>query len=174
MRFGEDLYLDSDAFIKYKDMAIVGKSVAIDKGFYCTTQLEVGDYVHLAPYSCVIGGKKSKIIMGHFSGLAAGSKVVCGSDDFTGGVLMNPQVPVEYRRPKTSIVTFKPFSCIGVNSVVLPGIVLEEGSVLGANSTLTGDALPWTVYAGNPAKPISKRPKGNIYEYARRLGYDVF
>ena len=51
---------------------------------------------HIAPYVCVIGGEKAKLIMDDFSGIAAGSKIICGSDDFTKG-MMNPQIPLKYK-----------------------------------------------------------------------------
>ena len=56
MKHGKDLFIDNDALIKFPDNVELGNHVAIDKGFYCTTKLIVGDYVHLAPYSVVIGG----------------------------------------------------------------------------------------------------------------------
>ena len=87
---------------------------------------------------------------------------------------MNPQVPLEYRDPSITTVTFKAFSCIGVNTCVMPGITLAEGSVVGSNSLLTKNTEPWTVYAGSPAKPIKKRKIGKIYEYAKKLGYKIF
>lgn len=174
MKKGIDFFIDKDVYIKHKDKATFGNHVAIDKGFYCTTQLEIGDYVHLAPYTVIIGGKEAKLKMEHFSGIAAGGRIVCGGDNFTGGTLMNPQVPLEYRDPLVTTVIFKAFSCIGVNTVVMPGITLAEGSVVGSNSLLTTNTEPWTVYAGSPAKPIKKRKIGKIYEYAKALGYEVF
>jgi galactoside O-acetyltransferase len=59
-----------------------------------STEALIGDYVHIAPYVCVIGGEKAKLVMGDYSGIAAGSKIICGSDDFTKG-MMNPQVPLK-------------------------------------------------------------------------------
>jgi galactoside O-acetyltransferase len=63
----------------------VGDHVAIDVGVYLATEAIIGDYVHIAPYVCIIGGVNSKLVMGDFSGVAAGSKIICGSDDFTKG-----------------------------------------------------------------------------------------
>ena len=68
---------------------------------------------------------------------------------------------------------FKKYSAIGVNSTVLPGVILAEGSVLGANSLLTKDTEPWTIYVGSPAKPVGIRDKEWILESSRELGYDL-
>lgn len=167
---GIDLFVDSTARIKYPNIIELGNHVAIDIGVYISTSMIIGDYVHIAPYSCIIGGKDSKLIMGNFTGISAGSKILCGSDDFTEG-LMNPQVPIEYRSPKITTVTFKDYSCVGVNCVVMPGVTLAEGSVVGSNSVLTKDTEPWTIYVGSPANPVKIRNKEKILEYAKKLGY---
>jgi acetyltransferase-like isoleucine patch superfamily enzyme len=57
------------------------------------------------------------------------------------------------------------------NAVVMPGITMAEGSFLGANSLLKENTEPWTIYAGNPARPIRKRPREKCYEYAAKMGY---
>ncbi len=168
---GIDLYVDATSRIKHPKFVEVGNHVAIDMGVYISTSASIGDYVHIAPYVCIIGGPDSVLIMEHFSGISAGSKILCGSDDFTQG-MMNPQVPAQYRSPKTSTVTFKAFSCVGVNSVVMPGVTLAEGSVVGSNSVLTKDTEPWTIYVGSPAKPIKLRNKTVILENAKQLDYE--
>ena len=161
---GKDLVVADTAIIKRPNLVEVGNHVCIDVGVYLSTESVIGDYVHIAPYSCIIGGEKSKLIMDDFSGVAAGSKIICGSDDFTKG-MMNPQVPNEYKESKYETVTFKKYSCVGVNCVVLPGITLGEGSVVGAGSVVTKDTKPWTIYVGSPAKEVGKRDKTKIINY---------
>lgn len=43
-------------------------------------------------------------------------------------------------------------SWIAACSIVMPGLHIQEGSVIGAGSILTKSTDPWGVYAGNPAK----------------------
>jgi galactoside O-acetyltransferase len=170
-REGIDSYIDPTSRIKHTTSIELGNHVAIDMGVYLSTSAIIGDYVHIAPYTCIIGGPDSMLIMDHFSGISAGCKILCGSDDFTQG-MMNPQVPIQYRAPKLTTIHFKPFSCVGVNCVVMPGITLAEGSVIGSNSVLTKDTEPWTIYVGNPAKPVKVRDKQVIIQYAKELGYE--
>lgn len=165
---GVDVYVDTTSRIKNPDKISLGNHVAIDMGVYLSTSANIGDYVHIAPYVCVIGGADSLLEMQEFSGISAGSKILCGSDDFTNG-MMNPQVPIEYRSPKITTITFEKFSCVGVNCVVMPGITLAEGSVVGSNSVLTRDTEPWTIYVGNPARPVKIREKNQIIENAHKL-----
>jgi len=43
---------------------------------------------------------------------------------------------------------------IGMNSTILKGIKIGEGSVVAAGSMVTKDVPPWTLVAGNPARVI--------------------
>ena len=51
----------------------------------------------------------------------------------------------------------------------MPGVTIGEGSIIGANSLVLSDTEPWTIYVGNPARPIKIRNKGNILEYYKNL-----
>ncbi len=46
---------------------------------------------------------------------------------------------------------------IGQNAVILPGVHIGDGAIIGANSVVGSDVGPYTVAAGNPAKPIRRR-----------------
>lgn len=43
---------------------------------------------------------------------------------------------------------------IGMNSLILKGVTIGDGSVIGAQSVVTGDVPPRAVVAGNPAKIV--------------------
>jgi galactoside O-acetyltransferase len=43
---------------------------------------------------------------------------------------------------------------IGLNAIILSGVHVGEGAVVAAGAVVTKDVPPWTVVAGNPAKPI--------------------
>jgi acetyltransferase-like isoleucine patch superfamily enzyme len=45
---------------------------------------------------------------------------------------------------------------IGFDACVLPGVVIGEGSIVGARSVVTEDVPPYTIVAGNPARVIRK------------------
>ncbi|MBS0450568.1 MAG: putative colanic acid biosynthesis acetyltransferase [Proteobacteria bacterium] len=46
---------------------------------------------------------------------------------------------------------------IAAEAFVGPGTRVGEGAVLGARAVAFGELEPWTVYSGNPARPIRKR-----------------
>jgi hypothetical protein len=46
---------------------------------------------------------------------------------------------------------------LGTNVVVCPGVTIGKGSVVGANSVVTHDVMPYSVVAGSPARMIGRR-----------------
>jgi putative colanic acid biosynthesis acetyltransferase WcaF len=46
---------------------------------------------------------------------------------------------------------------IAAEAFVGPGVTIGEGAVLGARGVATKALEPWTVYAGNPVRPLRKR-----------------
>lgn len=46
---------------------------------------------------------------------------------------------------------------IGQNVTILPGVHIGDGAIVGLNSVVASDVAPYTIVAGNPAKPIRKR-----------------
>jgi dTDP-4-amino-4,6-dideoxy-D-glucose acyltransferase len=167
-----DIRISKDADVR--DYCITGSHVSIDKWVYCSVRLEIyGNYVHIAPFSSIIGGTLGKCIMGHFTGISAGGRIICASDDFVNSLLC-PIVPIKYRSVKGGIITLKDFSLVGTNAVVMPNITMAEGSVLGAGAVLTHDTEPWTVYVGIPARPVKTlRNKKLILDNARKLGWQT-
>ena len=173
IKIGQDVRIDDSAKITRPHLAIIGNHVAIDYSFYCTTQLSIGDYVHISSHCSVIGGTGGKLTIEDFVFISSGTRIVCGSDNMLGDGIVGPFIPDKYKDKQTiGEVTFKRFSGAAVNSIILPNVVLAEGSVLGANSLLKESTEPWTIYVGSPAKPIKKRKSEKIYQYAKEMGYD--
>jgi len=170
---GVDVFISGDVEIRRPQLVTVGNHVAIDSGFYCTTKADIGDYIHIAPYATVIGGEKGYFRTDGFNSMAVGARIICGSDEHLGAGLIGPIIPDEYHdKLIIAPVIFEMFSSIGTNVVVLPGVILGVGSVVGACSLVTHSTEPWTIYYGIPARPVKMRPRENMLEFARRLGYD--
>lgn len=173
-KYGNNVFISSNVEIRRPRLVTIGSNLAIDTGFYCTTRLEIEDYIHIAPYVTVIGGENGLLKMGNFTTIAAGSRIVCASDGHLGDGLVGPTIPLQFKdKIKTEPVIFENFASIGTNVVVLPGVTLGEGSVVGSNSLVNKSTEPWTIYVGNPAKPIKFRKKEVMLEYAEKLGYKL-
>lgn len=168
-KYGEDVFIHERAIIKHPSHCMIGSHNAIDNGVTISTSLKIGDYTHIAQDVTVIGGTESELILEDFTFVAAGTKIVCGSEDYTGGGLVGPTIPAKYRVINYSTVKFEKFAGCGVNCSIMPNVTLAEGSILGANSLLTKDTEPWTIYVGSPAKPVKIRNKEKILEYGKLI-----
>jgi len=169
---GEDVFISDKVEIRRPHLVNVGNHVAIDSGVYLTTKASIGDYTHISPYVTIIGGEKSEFILGHFATVAAGTRIIAGSDEFLGEGFTSVTVPEEYRDTVNfSTIQIERFAGIGSNAIILPGITIAEGSVVGAGALVTKNTEPWTIYVGSPAKPIKLRKKEIMLDYAKRLGY---
>jgi acetyltransferase-like isoleucine patch superfamily enzyme len=173
MKVGEDVILSNNITIKRKENCSIGNHVAIDDGFYCTTKMEIGDYVHISPYVTCIGGKDGQFIAKGFNNIMAGARIVCGSDRFDGSGLFGTMIPKELKGTQIiKPVIMEEFSNIGTNAIILAGSTLRRGVLVTAGSLLIGDTEEWGVYKGNPAKLVSKIDGSKIIENAKQLGYN--
>jgi acetyltransferase-like isoleucine patch superfamily enzyme len=163
-----DNYFHDD--IEIKQPYIIGDHTAIDKGFYCTTQLEIGNYVHISSYVTCIGGKNSKLTLKGFNNIMAGARIICGSDRFDGSGLFGAMIP-QHLKGKQIIepVVIEEFANIGTNAIVMPGTILRKGVLVTAGSLIMGDTEEWGVYKGNPAVLVKKIDPTKTLELAKEL-----
>jgi acetyltransferase-like isoleucine patch superfamily enzyme len=172
MKIGSDVILDLDIIIKQNDNCVIGEHVSIDKGFYCTTELSIGNYVHISPYVTIIGGKNTSFTAKGFNNIMAGARIVCASDRFDGSGLFGAMIPRELKGKQiVKPVIMEEFSNIGTNAIVLPGSILRKGVLLSAGSLLIGDTEEWGVYKGNPAVLVKKIDSSKTIYNAQKLGF---
>jgi acetyltransferase-like isoleucine patch superfamily enzyme len=170
---GDDVIIDEFVRIKRPELVNIGSYVSIDFGFYCTTQLKLGNYIHIAPHVTCIGGKNGKFTAKGFNNIMAGARIICGSDRFDGSGLFGALIPEELKGKQIiGDVVMEEFSNVGTNAIVLPNSRLRRGVLLSAGSLLMGDTEEWGVYKGNPAKLVKKIDGSKIIESAKKLGYD--
>jgi acetyltransferase-like isoleucine patch superfamily enzyme len=167
MIIGDDVILDKDVCFKYPEQCSIGNRVAIDKGFYCTTKITIGNYVHISPYVTCIGGKNSICYMHGFNNIMAGARLICSSDRFDGSGLFGALIPDKFKGKQINKpIIIEQFANVGTNSIVLPGSTLRKGVLLTAGSLLIGDTEEWGVYKGSPAVLVKKiDPASTINNY---------
>ncbi len=142
----------------------VGHQSQIDDFVFINTGVacQLGMFVHVASFCSIIGG--GRFVMGDFSGLSAGCRIITGSDDFSGGFLTNPTVPSQFSNVHVSEVIIGKHAIIGTNSVIFPGVKIGEGVAVGAGCIVRKDLEPWSIYAGFSPRVVGKRDKRGVLE----------
>lgn len=71
---------------------------------------------------------------------------------------INPELEIPYSDQKliNKQVTIGKNVWIGQNVIILPGVNIGDNSVIAAGSIVTKNVEPYSLVAGNPAKPIKK------------------
>jgi dTDP-4-amino-4,6-dideoxy-D-glucose acyltransferase len=171
---GEDVRIGSNVIIKYPELVSIGDHVAIDSFCYFTTAVEMGDYIHIAPYVSIIGGRNAYCKLDDFTGIAAGSRLICGSDDFLGSGLTNPTVPEKYHADLIfAPIVLERHALVGTNCVIHPGVTIHEGAAIGSCSLITKSLEPWKIYMGIPAKAVKDREKEKILRFEAQLREEI-
>jgi acetyltransferase-like isoleucine patch superfamily enzyme len=157
--------------IRKPERVRIGKRSIIDDFTYISCGLTVGRYTHIGANGVLIGGD-AEITIGDFVNIAPGCRLIAASNDFSGGGLVGPTIPPEFA--SASIIDnihIGDHVLFGTNTVVLPGTKVPEGVSTGALTVLTPKTKlePWTLYVGNPARPLRKRDGSQMIEAAKRL-----
>jgi putative colanic acid biosynthesis acetyltransferase WcaF len=58
-------------------------------------------------------------------------------------------------------ITIAARAWVAADAFVGPGVTIGEGAVLGARGVTVKDLEPWSVYAGNPARRLRERRRGD-------------
>jgi acetyltransferase-like isoleucine patch superfamily enzyme len=108
-------------------------------------------------------------------GLTLGDRVVINSNvslDLRGGLAIGNDVAIASgttiltadhdpdsatRRYRARRVTIGDRAWVASNVLLLPGCTVGEGAVVGAGAVASGRLEPWTIYTGNPARPVRSR-----------------
>ena len=157
--YGKNIYVSTFCRIYNPKNLILHDHIRIDDFtiISCKGPVEIFNYVHIAS-SCLISCS-TRIIISDFAGISAGVKLFGGSDDYSGKFLTNPMVPTKYTNVKKGDIILEKHALVGANSVILPDVILKEGTSVGALSLINKTTDEWKVYAGVPARVIKDRHK---------------
>lgn len=112
--------------------------------------------------------ERTSIAIGRYCSFAEGAAIMAGGDHHMDRVSTYPLVFLtdlwpEFQDAEDDTVRIKgPVSVghdvwVGNGALILPGVTVGHGSVIGARSVVSKDVEPYTVVAGNPARPIRTR-----------------
>ena len=166
---GENVQISDRASFYGASRISLGSNVRIDD--FCVLSagvggISIGDYVHIAVYSSLIGA--GKVSLSDFCNISSRVAIYSSNDDYSGAAMTNPMVPSEYTGVTHADVFLGKHVIVGSGSVILPGVTLEEGVAVGALSLVQKNCEPFGIYAGNPARRIKER-KRDLLELEQRF-----
>ena len=156
--YGINVKISSLASIYNFESIEIGNNSRIDDFCVISGKVIIGNNVHITPMCLLAGGEKG-IIINDFVALAYGVKVFSQSDDYSGQSMTNSLIPKQYKMEKKEKVVIGKHVIVGTNSVIFPGIIIEDGCSIGACSLVNKNTLPWGIYVGTPSKRVKDRKK---------------
>lgn len=156
LKFGEDVLVSRRASIFSPEKIIIGSNVRIDDYCILSGKIEIRNNIHIAAYSALYGGIAG-IFIDSFSNISSRVCIYAVSDDFSGYTLTNPTIPEKYKHVINKPVHIQKHVVVGSGSTILPGVILEEGTAIGAMSLCKKGTNSWGIYAGIPARFIKVR-----------------
>lgn len=154
---GKNVFISDKTSIYFPEKISIGNNVRIDDFCILSGDITIGNYIHIAAYCGFYGG--SGIEIEDFSTTSSRVMIYSISDDYSGVSLTNPMIPEKYKYLQKKKVVIKKHSIVGTGSTILPGVLLEEGTAVGAHSLVNKSTEAWGIYVGSPAKRIKERKK---------------
>lgn len=155
---GENVHISKKASIYDASRISIGNNVRIDDFCILSGSITIKNYIHIAAYSALYGGTYG-IEIHDYSNISSRNTIYAISDDYSGESMTNPMIPDKYKKIFGKKVIIEKHVIIGSGCVILPGVVLGEGSSFGAMTLINRSSEPWTINAGIPFRKIKDRSK---------------
>ncbi|HCM9561322.1 TPA: acyltransferase [Enterobacter cloacae subsp. cloacae] len=155
---GNNVFISTKASFYGSSKIHIGNNVRIDD--FCVISageggVYIGNYIHIAVYSSLIGS--GRITLMDYSNISSRVSIYSSNDDYSGNYMSNPMVPTDFTNVTHDAVVVGKHVIVGSGSIVLPGVILDEGCAIGAHSLVKHNCEKLTIYAGNPARKIRDR-----------------
>ena len=157
--YGKNLKISRHACFYGASEMVIGNHVRIDDFCILSGRIELCNFIHIAAYSAIYGGEKG-VYIDDFANISSRVSIYAVNDDYSGESMTNPMIPDQYKFVRSERVSIGKHVIIGSTSVILPGVVLAEGSAFGSFSLINKDSDAWSVNAGIPFKKMKDRSKG--------------
>ena len=127
--------------VQIRENTKIGKKCILSKDVYIDCNVSIGD-------NCKIQNSVSI-----YDGVTLESEVFVGPN----ACFTNDKLPRAFNKDwKISKTLVKTGASLGANSTIICGNTIGEYSMVAAGSVVTKDVPPYTLVAGNPARPLYK------------------
>jgi acetyltransferase-like isoleucine patch superfamily enzyme len=159
-KFGHGVRIGRGALAKHPETFEIGDGVFIGEQAFIQGRFDgrcvIGDRVWIGPQSYF---DARDLVLEECVGWGPGAKVL--GSQHTG---IPADVPVIETDLLIKPVHIGAWADIGVNAVILPGVIVGKGAIVGAGAVVTKDVPPFAIVAGVPARFMrwreGHRPEG--------------
>jgi galactoside O-acetyltransferase len=153
--YGVNVLISDKCSIYGAQDIIIGNNVRIDDFCILSGKITIGNYVHIACHTTLIG--KGGIYIDDYAGISGHCSIYSSSDDYSGNFLTNPMIEENYTNIRHGQVLLMKHALIGAGSVVLPGVCIGVGAAIGALSLVKNSIGEYEIWGGNPLRFIRSR-----------------
>lgn len=155
--FGSNVFISRKASIYSPELLTIGNNVRIDDFCILSGKIQIRNNIHISAYTALYG--KYGIDLQDFTTVSARNLIYSATDDYSGAYLTNPMLPEDVTNVTGGKVILEKHSIIGAGCVVLPNIILREGTAIGAMSLVNRSTDAWGIYVGIPIRKHKDRKR---------------
>lgn len=153
--FGKNVLISRKCSIYSPEKIRIGDNVRIDDFCILSGDITLGSNIHISAYCALYGA--FGIELKDYSGMSPKSVIFSAVDDFSGDYLIGPIHDSKYTNVIGKNVVVNKFCQLGANTIVMPGVVFEEGAVTGAMTFVNKNLDAWTINTGIPINKSRSR-----------------
>ena len=138
---------------------------------------QIGEWTYGRP-NIRFGEQGARLIIGRFCSISQNVTILLGGEHRTDWITTYPFNKVfdeakGFRgHPSTKgDVVIGNDVWIGQDVLILSGVTIGNGAVVGARSIVTGDVMPYSIVAGNPARHIKSRFSPSAIDALQRIAW---
>lgn len=155
--FGLNVFISKKASIYSPGLLTIGDNVRIDDFCILSGNIRLGNNIHISAYTALYG--KYGIELQDFTTVSARNLIYSATDDYSGAYLTNPMIPEKFTNVTGGKVILEKHSIIGAGCVILPNVMLREGTAIGAMSLVNKSTDAWGIYVGIPIRKLKNRKR---------------
>jgi acetyltransferase-like isoleucine patch superfamily enzyme len=155
--YGTHVLISRNASLYQPEKITIGNHVRIDDFCILSGNITIGNHVHISAYTALYG--QYGIEIGNYCGISPRCTLFSATDDFSGEHLIGPMAPLGSTCVTGGKIVMEAYSQLGAGCIVLPDLIIGEGSITGAMTLILKSLNAWGIYAGIPAKRMKERKR---------------
>lgn len=156
-QLGQNVQISDKASLYGCEYMEIGDNVRIDDFCVLSGTIVLENNTSVSSHCVLMSGKNSKITIKTDTKIGNYSKLFTKTDDYSGDYMANPTISSEYTNVKESSIYIGKNSTIGINTIIIPGIIIEDEVETLPNSVVNIKLLSGYVYSGFPIKKIKQK-----------------